>query len=410
MTALKKQKIKISLIVILTLLSFNCYAEDLSIQKGVTTKAEVSDALNKPYITKMIGGKELWFYKDTGNKSFPLLSDKQMLLFIQFNDYGIVEDVGGITESNIPRLIPRSSLQIWKGDRDEKQRLENRARNQVKYGKPYQETRDEKGEAWYYVISKEPTDKQDVYKTTMKEIKFDNYGKFIKERIFDTVAYERALTSEEKAKFDANSILKEARLQTKDATKELIIGDADTAYRRGSAYNDAKQYDKAIPWFKRAVELKPDYGMAYIGLAYAYQETGQEELAIPNYEKGISFEPKFKAVYAPLVFYYMKKENVDRAYKYAKEACQLDPANPGINKVVKGLENTFGKTLTVSIGSTRDEIVRMLGQPATFYKLGAINKDGVPEQLEYLLYSRQNWDVVYNLKNDVVYEIKFKKH
>ncbi|MBN2453702.1 MAG: hypothetical protein JXB40_05545 [Candidatus Omnitrophica bacterium] len=409
MSTFKKQKIEIILIAIAILLSLNCYAEGLSIQKGVTTKAEISDALEKPYLTKMIGGKELWFYKNTGNKSFPLLSDKQMLLFIQFNDYGIVEDVGGIAEDNIPRLIPRSSLQIWKGDRDEKQRLENRARNQAKYGKPYQETRDEKGEAWYYVISKEPTDKKEVLKAKMKEIRFDNYGKFVKERTFDTVLYERALTPEEKANFDADSILKEARLQTKDATKELIIGDADTAYRRGSGYNDAKQYDKAIPWFRRAVELKPDYGMAYIGLAYAYQETGQEDLAIPNYEKGISFEPKFKAAYAPLAFYYMKKEDVGRAYQYAKEAQQLDLANPGINKVVNGLENTFGKTLTVSIGTTRDEIVKMLGAPALFHKLSAITKDGVPEQLEYLLYPRRNWDVVYNLKNDVVYEIKFKK-
>ncbi len=411
MTVFREKKAAvIGITAVFILLSVYCRAKEISIQKGITTKAEIAEALDKPYITKTVAGKELWFYKNQSDKNFPFLSSEKMLLYIQFNNNDIVEDVGGVAENDMPLMIPRSSLQIWKAEGEEKQRLANRNHNQVTYGKPDQESRDGTGETWYYIISKEPTDKKDVSKAKLRAIRFDNSGNFVKEWMTNTVLYERVLTPEEKVNLNADKILEEARLQTRGSFQGLVIDDADKAYKQGSTFNDAKQYNEAILWFKKVIELKPRHGMAYFGLAYAYQETGQEDLAIANYEKGISLEPNFKAAYAPLAFFYMKKENVEKAYKYAKEAQRLDPTNPDIKKVVKELESSFGKTLTVSMGSTRDEIIRMLGVPATFHKLGAINKDGVPEQLEYLAYHRQNWDVVYYLKNDIIYEVKYKKH
>lgn len=410
MVVFKKLKIAIGVIAILILLPLPCHAKEINIQKGTTTKAEIAEALDNPYTIKTVDGKELWFYNNQSDKNFPFLSNEKMLLYIQFNNNDIVEDIGGVAENDMPLMIPRSSLQIWKTDGEEKQRLANRNRNQVNYGKPDQESRDGTGETWYYIISKEPTDKKDVSTAKLRAIRFDNSGNFVKEWTTNTVLYERVLTPEEKVNLNADKILEEARLQTRGSFQGLAIDDADKAYKQGAAFNDEKQYDKAIPWFRKVIELKPRYGMAYFGLAYAYQETGQEDLAIANYEKGISLEPNFKDAYAPLAFFYMKKEDIGKTYKYAKEAQRLDPANPAINKVVKGLESSFGKTLTVSIGSTRNEIIGVLGAPAAFHKLGAINKDHIPEQLEYLAYPRQNWDVVYYLKNDVIYEVKYKKH
>ncbi len=142
MAIFKKLKITIGVITILVLLLPPCHAKEINIQKGTTTKAEITEALDKPYTTKTVVDKELWFYKNQSDKNFPFLSNEKMLLFIQFNNNGVIEDVGGIAENDIPLMIPRSSLQIWKADGEEKQRIANRSRNQTTYGKSDQETRD----------------------------------------------------------------------------------------------------------------------------------------------------------------------------------------------------------------------------------------------------------------------------
>ena len=48
---------------------------------------------------------------------------------------------------------------------------------------------------------------------------------------------------------------------------------------------DAKEYDKKISFYEKAIEIKPDYAAAYINLGNAYYDQGKLELQISNYKK-----------------------------------------------------------------------------------------------------------------------------
>ncbi len=329
--------------------------ETISIDPGKTTKSYVSDKLGEPYLIKTIDGKECWFFESGDNKTQPFLVNEKTVIFIQFNDKGIVEDNYSTTESGIPHIKTKSLEQVLKEKKEEEEKDARWRQNRNTYGKPDQESRDGTGETWYYIISKEPTDKKDTNKVKMKAIRFDKSGNFVKEWMTNAVLFERALTSEEQSNFDGDSILKEARLQTREAVRDLVIGDANAAYKQGSDLNDAKRYDKAIPWFKRALELNPKLAMAHLGLAFAYQNTNQRDLSIQSYENFIELDPTYMAAYLNLSAQYMLKNDIYKAYKCLKMAQTYNQNDNTVNNAIKALEGRYGVALAVSEQVEKDK-------------------------------------------------------
>jgi hypothetical protein len=62
------------------------------------------------------------------------------------------------------------------------------------------------------------------------------------------------------------------------------------------------------------------------------------------------------------------------------------------------------------IGITRQQVTEKFGQPSTFQQMGAINKDGVAEKIEILIYPIYNQRMIITLKNDLVTEVHYEKH
>jgi S1-C subfamily serine protease len=60
---------------------------------------------------------------------------------------------------------------------------------------------------------------------------------------------------------------------------------------QGSLADNRRQWDQAIGYYSRAIQLNPAYADAYIGLAGDYYEKGQYELEVKNYEKAIQLDP-----------------------------------------------------------------------------------------------------------------------
>ena len=80
---------------------------------------------------------------------------------------------------------------------------------------------------------------------------------------------------------------------------------------RGSAYNDLKQYDKAIVDYTKAIQLDPNYAVAYNNRGNAYYFLEHYDKAIADYTKAIDIEPS--------VLRYNNRANAyDKIGKHAK--------------------------------------------------------------------------------------------
>lgn len=165
---------KAIIIIFVILLAANIQAKTFNVEKGVTTKKEITSWCGEPAIKKNIEGKECWFY-DASDKSV-LRKNEKMYMYFQFSDAGIVEDNYETTESSIPHIKPKSLQQVLK----ESEVSDRWALNKQKYGTPKYEAHKDDKIHWRYKISEKPKSEyivEQVYKT----IEFDKDGNFINE-------------------------------------------------------------------------------------------------------------------------------------------------------------------------------------------------------------------------------------
>ena len=124
------------------------------------------------------------------------------------------------------------------------------------------------------------------------------------------------------------------RAETKYADDHLL------QYDIGLVYLLKKQYDEAIAHFKKALDLKPDYGEAINSLGNAYAGKGDWDQAIFNYKKVVGDilygTPHFG--YAGLGNAYYFKGDLEISEKYYLEALK---AKPGFSRALRGLAKTY---------------------------------------------------------------------
>ena len=118
-----------------------------------------------------------------------------------------------------------------------------------------------------------------------------------------------------KSKSDADQL----RL-TKAYNKETDALSATDWFTKGYNAYENKEYDKAISFYLRAIELDPDDDAAYYNLGIAYNSQGNLTKAIQLYEKAIELDPDDADAYINLgIAYYNlgKRELLISNYKKA---------------------------------------------------------------------------------------------
>ncbi len=60
----------------------------------------------------------------------------------------------------------------------------------------------------------------------------------------------------------------------------------------GDAVPAARRPEQAVEYFKKTLELKPDYDLAVINLAQAYRRLGDDEAALAGFERYLQLDPK----------------------------------------------------------------------------------------------------------------------
>ena len=68
-------------------------------------------------------------------------------------------------------------------------------------------------------------------------------------------------------------------------------------FQKGYDADENEEYDKAISFLEKAIELNPDYAVAYNNLGIAYKAQGNLTKAIESYDKAIELKPAAAAAY-----------------------------------------------------------------------------------------------------------------
>jgi len=122
--------------------------------------------------------------------------------------------------------------------------------------------------------------------------------------------------------------------------------DTTMAYYAAVAYQTAKNHDKAIELFKKALELGyAQDGNTYLYLYSSCQEIGDTLAGITYLKDGFTKYPQNNNIIGNLINYYIaKKENIDEVLQYIYAAKKNSPENASLYFAEGVLLDQMGKT------------------------------------------------------------------
>lgn len=113
-----------------------------------------------------------------------------------------------------------------------------------------------------------------------------------------------------------------------DSVPELAKTDSMVIYNAGVAADKAKNFEKALFYYKKAIDLKYEGSKVYIFVSNVYKEMKDTAQALETLKTGISAEPKDNgALMVELINYYLNSNKTDEALSYLNLAIQNDPSN-----------------------------------------------------------------------------------
>lgn len=98
----------------------------------------------------------------------------------------------------------------------------------------------------------------------------------------------------------------------------------DAWFNLGNAHYRAGKFADAIPFFTKALALKPDYDLALINMANAYRALGKNDDALAGYEHYLRVDPKNAWVQYQAGEIHMDRGELDRATTYFQAALAID--------------------------------------------------------------------------------------
>lgn len=155
-----------------------------------------------------------------------------------------------------------------------------------------------------------------------------------------TASGPRTDRADPKDKIDLFNLMTEARERPKDEDPDkafekivamytkVVTEDPnviDAWFSLGNVHQRAHKYEEAIKYFKRALELKPDYDLPVINMANAYRALGKDEAALAGYEHYLTIDPKNGHVRYEIGQIYLDKGDVARAEQNFRQALEIDP-------------------------------------------------------------------------------------
>ncbi len=97
-------------------------------------------------------------------------------------------------------------------------------------------------------------------------------------------------------------------------------------------YSRLKNYDEAIKYYQKALQLDPRHPTLYKGLADVYYLLGNLDRAIALNQRGLMLNPVDFHWNLSLSLLYREKNDLPRARQYLSQALKLAPGNEELKK------------------------------------------------------------------------------
>ena len=94
---------------------------------------------------------------------------------------------------------------------------------------------------------------------------------------------------------------------------------ADVYCSHGLQLNDSAVYSQCFEYYKKAIELDPEYPAPYYGLGHAYRQQGNLGGAIYCWEKALEADPDFSQAHFDLALAYLNSSNKAKAFDLLSE-------------------------------------------------------------------------------------------
>ena len=96
---------------------------------------------------------------------------------------------------------------------------------------------------------------------------------------------------------------------------------------RGAAFNQKREYDRAVSEYTRAIDLNPQYARAFVNRGNNFYAIGSIDSALADYSEAIKIDPKYADAYTGRGWVFYVKNDYERAFADYNIALKLDPNN-----------------------------------------------------------------------------------
>ena len=115
--------------------------------------------------------------------------------------------------------------------------------------------------------------------------------------------------------------------------QETSLLRASDAFQKGNNALLTKNYNKAIIYYIKTIELRPNDAHAYNNLGNAYKENGNYSKAIDCYHNAIKIKPDYASAYYNIGIVHQRNNDFNTALDSYKKAARL--AHNGVQKWLK---------------------------------------------------------------------------
>lgn len=131
--------------------------------------------------------------------------------------------------------------------------------------------------------------------------------------------------------------------------KLTVLQKQARAYRdQGLAYQHNGDFDSALSFYQKAIELDPSFAIAYNDAGVIFEAKGQIDRAEGSYLRAISIDPTYLSTYSNLALLYESKRDLEKAAEFWKKRAELGSSGDSWTKNARERAEDIGLILSQS--------------------------------------------------------------